>query len=133
MHVLVQVEDPNNVGASWNSAVQPDLPPGFGSVVEDLLNITNAHKWHLSPDRCTGDKKDWREGGGGGGAHTVTAANAVKSQNSYKMKQTFHRDDSTAVWLLYQRKKFVLSKSGLTALLCNAPRLDVQYQIQQTC
>lgn len=46
MHVLVQVEDSNNVGASWNSAVQLNLPPGFGSVVEDLLIITNTHKWH---------------------------------------------------------------------------------------
>lgn len=57
MHVLVQVEDSNNVGASWNSAVQLNLPPGFGSVVEDLLNITNAHKWHISSDRRVIDQR----------------------------------------------------------------------------
>lgn len=44
MHVLIQVEDSNDVRTSRNSPVQLNLPSGFGSIVQNLLNITNTQK-----------------------------------------------------------------------------------------
>jgi len=36
VHVLVEVEDPDDVGPSQHPEVQLNLPPGFGSVIQDL-------------------------------------------------------------------------------------------------
>lgn len=44
VHVLIEAEYPYDVGTSGRSPVQLDLPSGFGSVVENLLNVTKCFK-----------------------------------------------------------------------------------------
>lgn len=42
VHVLIQAEDLDDVRTSGDSPVQLDLPPGFRSVVEDLLKTQHT-------------------------------------------------------------------------------------------
>lgn len=44
VHVLIEAEYPYDVGTSGRSPVQLHFPSGFGSVVENLLNVTKCFK-----------------------------------------------------------------------------------------
>lgn len=44
VNVLIEAEYPYNVGTSGSSPVQLDLPSSFGSVVENLFNVTKCSK-----------------------------------------------------------------------------------------